>query len=192
MLTVMGRAASRAERYDRLRMMAFAPWLAPARLPRLAWFAFGALFALSAALAAPSTTLLPAPATAGGKLLAAAVLFAVFAAGFLRPGPGLFGLVTLTVLEGAIRKWVVNDIDVFLLKDFLMIGIYAAILPRINVKEWRRPWWFLAPLFGIITLALLEAVRSPSLSQAVVGLRSYVIYVPLLWVGPALLRPVSR
>ena len=173
-------------------MTAFVPRLAPARLPLWAWFALGALFALAAALAAPSTTLLPAPATAGGKLLAAAALFALFSAGFLRPLPGLFGLVTLAVLEGAIRKWVVNDIDVFLLKDFLMIGIYAAVLPRLSAEEWRRPRWFLAPLVGIIALALLQSLRSPSLSQAVVGLRSYTIYVPLLWVGPVLLRPVSR
>jgi hypothetical protein len=179
-------------RYDRSGMTAFVPRLAPARLPRTAWFALGAAFAFAAALAAPSTVLLPAPGAVGSKLLAAAALFAVFAAGFLRPLPGLFSLVTLAVLEGAIRKWIVNDIDVFLLKDFLCVGIYAAVLPRIPRQDWTRPWWLLVPLLGTIALALAETVRSPTISEAVVGLRSYVIYVPLLWVGPVLLRPASQ
>jgi hypothetical protein len=171
--------------------MTFASRLAPTRLPRRGWLVLGGCFAIAAALAAPSTTLLPAPGTDAGKLLAAVVLFAAFVAGYLRPLPALYALVILTVLEGAIRKWFVNDIDVFLLKDFLCVGIYAAVLPRIPRQEWRRPWWLLAPLAGIIALALVEAARSPTLSEAVVGLRSYVIYVPLLWVGPVLLRPAA-
>jgi hypothetical protein len=173
-------------------MTAFVSRLAPTRLPRPVWFALGACVAVAAALAAPSTTLLPAPGTHATKLLAAVALFAAFAFGLLRPLPALYCLVALTVLEGAIRKWLVNDIDVFLLKDFLCVGMYATVLPRISRQEWRRPWWLLAPLIGILALALLQGTRSPSLSEAVVGLRSYVIYVPLLWVGPVLLRPASQ
>ncbi len=169
-------------------MTTLVPRLLPARVPRLVWFVIGGGVAIAAALAAPSTALLPAPATHTTKLLAAVALFAVFAMGLLRPLPALYGLVSLAVLEGAIRKWLVNDIDVFLLKDFLALGIYAAVLPRLDRREWRRPWWLLVPLAAIVALALAESARSPSLSEAVVGLRSYTIYVPLLWAAPALLR----
>src|SRR4051812_1921541 len=98
-------------------MTAFVPRLAPARLPRPVWLVLGACFAVAAALAAPATTLLPAPGTHATKLLAALALFVAFAVGFVRPLPALYGLLALSVVEGAIRKWLVNDIDVFLLKD---------------------------------------------------------------------------
>jgi hypothetical protein len=168
------------------------PWLLPARVPRSIWLVGGAGVALACALAAPSTALLPAPASGPAKLGAAAALFLAFALGFLRPRPALYLLVVLAVGEGAVRKWLVNDIDVFLLKDVLLLGIYAGVLPRLRRDALRRPWWLLAPLAGVIALALVESARSPSLSEAVVGLRSYTIDVPLLWVGPVLLEPARR
>src|SRR5579885_3340039 len=171
---------------------AMRPWLLPARVPRSIWLVGGAGVALACALAAPSTALLPAPASGPAKLGAAAALFLAFALGFLRPRPALYLLVVLAVGEGAVRKWLVNDIDVFLLKDVLLLGIYAGVLPRLRRDALRRPWWLLAPLAGVIALALVESARSPSLSEAVVGLRSYTIDVPLLWVGPVLLEPARR
>lgn len=150
----------------------------------------GALLALAAAVAAPSSTLLPAPAGAAEVLIGAAVLAAVFAAGLMAPHPALYGLVALAVLEGGVRKWIANDVTVFMLKDFLALGIYAGVLPRLSWREWRRTPWVVIPLAGLLLLAVLHAPRSESVAEAAVGLRAYAIYVPLLWVGPKLLdRP---
>ncbi len=152
----------------------------------------GLLLAVVAPVAAPSTTLLPAPQGAAGIALAGAALAAAFGLGFVRPLWSLYVLVALVVLEGAVRKWVVNDITVFLLKDFLALGIYAAVLPRLSRAAWQRPWWLVAPIVGILALAILSAPRSDSLPQVVIGLRAYAIYLPLLWVAPQLLSTRRR
>jgi hypothetical protein len=159
-----------------------------ARRPAHLLLPLGIALAAAAAAAAPSTELLPGPAGTVGTLLAAAVLGAAFAAGYLAPLRALYGLVLVIVLEGAVRKWAVNDITVFLTKDFLALGIYAAVLPRLSLAELRRPWWLLAPLAALVVLAVAHAPLAAAPDQAAVGLRTYLVFVPLLWVGPMLLR----
>ncbi len=155
-------------------------------------FAVGGLLALAVAAAAPSTMLLPGPHGLVETLVAAAALYVAFAVGVARPLESLYGLVLLTVVEGAIRKWIVNDITIFLLKDMLALGIYAAVLPAAAPRALRRPWWFVVPLAAIVGLAAVSAPLTGSVSQAAVGLRSYVIYLPLLWVAPLLLTTRRR
>lgn len=155
-------------------------------------FAAGGLLSLAAAAAAPSTILLPGPHGGAETLIAAVALFLAFSAGAGRPLESLYGLLLLTVAEGAIRKWVVNDITVFLLKDFLALGIYAGALSTVRPLALRRPWWFVAPLAGLVLLAVASVPLTPSLSQAAIGLRSYVIYLPLLWIAPLLLTTRRR
>jgi hypothetical protein len=152
----------------------------------------GVLLALAAAVATPSSALLPAPESPFEILVAATALALVFVSAWARPVAGLYALVALVVLEGAIRKWVVNDVTVFLLKDFVAFGLYAAVLPRLSRAELRRPRWLLLPLAGLLVLALLHVPLADSLSQAAVGLRSWVVYVPLLWTAPALVTSRAR
>lgn len=159
---------------------------------RLPLAAAGLLLGAAAPVVSPSSTLLPAPDGVPATVLAAAVLGAGFALGLLRPLWGLYALVVLVVLEGAIRKWVVNDVTVFLLKDFVALGTYAAVLPTLRRDGWRRHWWLLAPLALLVALAIVHGARSAGLSQLLIGLRSYLVYVPLLWVAPALLTTRSR
>src|SRR5207244_3383141 len=109
-----------------------------------------------------------------------------------KPLDALLGLIALVVLEGAIRKWAINNVVVFLAKDFVALGIYAAVLPRAQGATLRRPWWLIAPLAGLAVLALASIVRTPSISQAVIGIRSYFVLVPMLWVAPALITTRRR
>jgi hypothetical protein len=152
----------------------------------------GLLLAFAAPVAAPSTTLLPAPSGVVASAAAGAVLASLFLFGLARPVWAFFALIALVVLEGAIRRWVVNGLTVFLAKDFVALGLYAAILPRLRREEWRRPWWLLAPLGLLLALALVHVARSGSASNAIVGLRSYTIYVPLLWAAPAIVDTRRR
>jgi hypothetical protein len=168
-----------------------APFTGALRVPWVG-LTLGVLLAAAAALAAPSNDLLPKPEGVGQTLLAVTFLAGVFALGYLRPLYGFYGLVGLVVLEGAVRKWLVNDISVFLGKDFLALGVYTAVLPRLRWQDLRRPWWLVAPLGLLAVLALGEAVRVGSISQATIGLRAYLLYVPLFWVGPALLTTRAR
>jgi hypothetical protein len=152
----------------------------------------GGILALVAAAAAPSSPLLPGPNGAPAVLLAAVLLAGAFLIGLRWPVHTFFGLVALTVLEGVIRRWVVNDVTVFLLKDFLLLGLYAAVLPRLPREQLRRPWWLLAPIVGSAALALVLVPRSAGLSQPLIGMRAYLIYVPLLWAAPAVLSARRR
>jgi hypothetical protein len=152
----------------------------------------GLVLAAIAAVAAPSSTLLPGP-HGGVETVTAAIAFAaVFTAGLVAPAKGFYGVIVLTALEGAIRKWLYNDVVVFLLKDFLLIGVYTAVLPRLSWREWRRPWWLVMPLALLLVLALVQAAHNPSHTGALVGLRSYLVYVPLLWVAPAVVDGERR
>jgi hypothetical protein len=166
----------------------------PTRSLSLGLVAAGLVLAVGAAVAAPTGTLLPGPRTHPQEAVAAAVLAAVFIIGVRWPVESLYGVLVLTVLDGAIRKWVYNEIVVYLLKDFLLLGVYAAVFPRLWRQRERlaRPWWLLVPLGGVLLLAVLYVARSPSLSQAAIGLRSYFIYVPLLWVAPAIIDRKRR
>lgn len=125
-------------------------------------------------------------------MFGALALACAFALGYAAPRPGLYALVLGVVLEGAFRKWVLNDVVAFLAKDFLALGIYAAVIPTIRREEWRRPWWLIAPIAGLVFLAVVYTARSDSWGQAVIGLRSWTIYVPLLWVAPKLLATRTR
>ena len=166
--------------------------LEPRRRLGSAFVAAGLLLAVGAAVAAPSGTLLPGPTSAAAEALAALVLAATFAVGVRLPVVSFFGAIVLAVVDGAIRKWIYNDIVVYLLKDFLLLGVYAAVIPRLTRQKLARPWWFLAPLGLWLLLAVVYVARSPSLSQAAIGLRSYFIYVPLLWAAPAIVDRRSR
>jgi hypothetical protein len=153
--------------------------------------AAGGALAVAAPLVAPHSALLPAPHGAA-RVVAAVLLAAAFLVGLRFPLPAFYGVIALTVLEGLIRRYVVNDIAVFLAKDFAVLGIYAAVLPRAPREALRRPWWLVTPVGFIVALALVMSARSASISQAIVGLRAYAIYLPLLWVAPLVLRTSRR
>ena len=156
------------------------------------FLAGGLALAIAAPLAAPTSETLPSADGLGSSILAAAALFVAFVAGYRRPVKALYALIVVAIAEGAVRRWIVNDLSIFLLKDFLALGIYAAVLPRLGRGGWRRPWWLLAPLAGLVILAAVSAGGAESAREAVIGLRSYIVYVPLLWVAPAIITTRAR
>jgi hypothetical protein len=186
-----GRAAW-SRRYDVAPVSVAASHPRPMRPFALGLVAAGLVLAIGAAVAAPTGALLPGPRTHPQEAVAALVLAVAFMLGVRFPIQSFYGVIVLTVVDGAIRKWAYNEIVVYLLKDFLLLGVYAAVVPRLSREKLARPWWLLAPLGGVLLLAVLYVARSPSLSQAAIGLRSYFIYVPLLWVAPAIVDRRSR
>ncbi len=164
----------------------------PQRPRRAVQFLVGLGLAGVAAVGAPSSALLPGP-TGAVETATAAIMFAVaFSIGLAAPTGSFYGVIALTTLEGAIRKWLYNDVTVFLLKDFLLIGVYAAVLPRLSWREARRPWSLVVPLVLLLVLVVALAAHNPSRTGALVGLRSYFIYLPLLWVAPAVIDGERR
>ena len=98
----------------------------------------------------------------------------------------------IVIIEGALRKWAFPQLSelIFFLKDFVLIGAYLSyffsssspkrLIPQNDTIK------LLLSLF--VTWALVQAFN-PALGSPVIGifgLKNYLIYVPLIWVVPAL------
>jgi hypothetical protein len=98
-------------------------------------------------------------------------------------------ILVLVVVEGALRRWVfpqARDL-IYFFKDFILIGSYVgfASRPRLLIDRFS---WIKELTFVIAILCILQAFN-PSLGSPIVGLigiRAYLLYIPLLWVIPHL------
>lgn len=96
----------------------------------------------------------------------------------------------LLFTEGLPRLWL-GDPAILLLKDALLLGIYAGFGCDLVLRRARfqLPPALAIPLLGFTALALLEtlnpALRSPWIGVA--GIKSTLLYVPLIFVTPAAL-----
>ncbi len=98
----------------------------------------------------------------------------------------------LVILEGAIRKWLLpgsQDI-VYFAKDVFFLGAYAGWLQNRWRLRWRLPE---APslyagliLAAVIGLFQVFNPRLPNLWVGILGFKAYFLYVPLLFVVPAM------
>lgn len=96
------------------------------------------------------------------------------------------------VFEGALRKWLLPQASdlIYFLKDFLLIGAYLGYFSSPNNKYkllFRNR--FLNILVFLISGWCLFQVFNPSLGSPLVGLlglRSYLLYIPLMWMLPNL------
>ena len=98
-------------------------------------------------------------------------------------------ILVLVVVEGALRRWVfpqARDL-IYFFKDFILIGSYVgfASRPRLLLDRFS---WIKELTFVIAILCILQAFN-PSLGSPIVGLigiRAYLLYIPLIWVIPHL------
>jgi hypothetical protein len=100
----------------------------------------------------------------------------------------------LLVIEGALRKWVLpgaQDLTYFA-KDLILVGAYIGFLRDEARSRLAGPslpivsgMLLLGGLFGLVEVFNPEL---PSLMVGILGWKSYFLYVPLLWVIPALFR----
>jgi len=105
-------------------------------------------------------------------------------------------LLVLIVVEGALRKWVLPGQQqlVYLVKDFLVLAIYAGYLSaRRRFRRVRVPMAVVLPLIGCALWGAIEIFnpKLPSLLVGIFGWKSYFWYAPLLWVVPAAFRDLS-
>ncbi|KAB2963779.1 MAG: hypothetical protein F9K16_05885 [Thermoanaerobaculia bacterium] len=102
-------------------------------------------------------------------------------------------LLVLIVVEGAIRKWVLPEQQqlVYLVKDFLVVAIFAGFLVSgKRIRRVRPPAAVVVPLMACALWGGFEIFnpRLPSLLVGIFGWKSYFWYAPLLWVVPAAFR----
>ncbi len=122
-------------------------------------------------------------------LVAAVIIFYLSALNWRRAIKAVF---ILLVLEGALRKWVLPQASemIYFLKDLVILGAYFSfyLFSSSNKR--------LIPKILIINILIFIAVGwclfqtfNPSLGSPLVGLfglRGYLLYIPLIWMGPSL------
>lgn len=104
---------------------------------------------------------------------------------------GFYFFLGWLLFEDLARKYMNNGLALFFGKDILAaltyISLYAAIR-RGREKTFRPP--FLVPLAIFVWLGVIQIFNShsPSILYGLLGFKVYFYYVPLLWVGYALIR----
>jgi hypothetical protein len=104
---------------------------------------------------------------------------------------GLYVLLVWIVLEDLPRKYLGNNMLIFFSKDAVATLVYLAFLTARTPQDLPRlrPR-FLLPLILFAAWAVVEVLNpnSPSPLYGLIGLRLYFFYVPLMFVGYALVR----
>src|SRR5258706_1921610 len=121
-------------------------------------------------------------------IAAAGVVFAVRILKNWRQG--LYIFFGWLFVEDFVRKYLGNNMVVYFAKDFLVILIYISFYAeRRNLKEktvFRPP--FLMPLLVFLWFAIAQVFNpgSPSVFYGFLGLKLYFLYIPLMYLGYAL------
>lgn len=104
---------------------------------------------------------------------------------------GFYFFLGWLLFEDLARKYMNNNLALFFGKDFLAALTYVSLFVAIrkgHEKTFRPP--FLVPLAIFIWLGFIQIFNfdSPSILYGLLGFKVYFYYVPLLWVGYALVR----
>lgn len=104
---------------------------------------------------------------------------------------GFYAFLLWMLVEDLFRKYMGNGTLLFFGKDILLALVYVALYSQIRrgKEKWLRPP-FLLFLSLFFWLAVLEVFNpySPSILYGLLGLKLYFYYIPLVYVGYALIR----
>lgn len=104
---------------------------------------------------------------------------------------GVYLFLAWLIVEDLPRKFLGNDMRLYFAKDVLALLLYLAFWTwGLRGREARPSFRFLTPLAIFAAWGLVQVFnpRSPSPVYGLLGLRMYFFYVPLLFVGYALVR----
>jgi hypothetical protein len=103
-------------------------------------------------------------------------------------------VLVISVLEGAIRKWLLPEASdlIYFLKDIVLVTAYINYFALLkNSRNFRLKNNFINSLILIVAGWCIFQVLNPSLGSPVVGLfglRGYLFYIPLMWIMPTLFQ----
>lgn len=104
---------------------------------------------------------------------------------------GFYFFLAWLLFEDLARKYMNNDLALFFGKDILAaltyISLYAAIRKG-REKTFRPPFLLALAIFVWLGFIQIFNFNSPSILYGLLGFKVYFYYVPLLWVGYALIR----
>jgi hypothetical protein len=104
---------------------------------------------------------------------------------------GFYMFLIWLLFEDLIRKFMGNNMAIYFGKDFLVGVAYISFLiamRRHAVKLFRPPFLVALNLFFLIGLVQIFNPNSPSLVYGVLGIKLYYYYIPLMFLGYAIIE----
>ncbi len=103
-------------------------------------------------------------------------------------------ILVLVIIEGALRRWALPEARdlIYFIKDLVLIGAYIGFYSRPLPLKDRYP--LLKELSLVITAFCCLQAFNPNLGSPIIGLlgiRAYLLYIPLVWVVPHLFNTES-
>ena len=95
------------------------------------------------------------------------------------------------LFEDLARKFMSNNLTLFFGKDILLGLVYVSLFAAIRTKNERRfrpPFLFFLSLFIWLGALQIFNQNSPHILYGLLGFKVYFYYIPLIWVGYALIR----
>src|ERR1019366_4642654 len=126
-------------------------------------------------------------------LLMGAAFVAFFVAGRITHEwrSGVYFFFVWLLFEDLVRKYMGNNMYVYFAKDVLVAITYVALLAertKRDVPLFRSPFRYALGAFVILGLVQVFNPLSPSIFYGLLGLKLYFYYIPLMYVGYAMLR----
>ena len=127
------------------------------------------------------------------SLLLAASFAAFFVAGRIAGDwrSGVYFFFVWLLFEDLVRKYMGNNMYIYFAKDVLVGFTYIALLAERAKRDtplFRAPFRSALVLFFILGLVQVFNPHSPSIYYGLLGLKLYFYYIPLMFVGYAMLR----
>lgn len=104
-------------------------------------------------------------------------------------------ILVIVLIEGALRRWALPQAKdlIYFLKDFILIGAYIGFASR--PRQLADPYPFIKELTLVIAIVCILQSFNPSLGSPIIGLlgiRAYLLYIPLVWMIPHLFDSESE
>jgi hypothetical protein len=104
---------------------------------------------------------------------------------------GFYLFLVWLMFEDLVRKYAGNNLGLFFAKDVLLGLVYIALYAQIrqgHEKTFRPPFLLLLSVFFWIGALQVFNQNSPNILYGLLGMKVYFYYVPLVFVGYALIR----
>jgi hypothetical protein len=104
---------------------------------------------------------------------------------------GFYFFLVWLMFEDLVRKYMANNLALFFGKDILLAFVYVAVyieIRRAREKTFRPPFLLFLSIFFWLGVLQVFNQNSPHILYGLLGFKVYFYYVPLLWVGYALIR----
>lgn len=104
-------------------------------------------------------------------------------------------ILVMVIIEGALRRWALPQAKdlIYFFKDFILIGSYIGFASRPRSTVARYP--AITLFISLVAIVCCLQVLNPGLGSPIIGLlglRAYLLYIPLLWVVPHLFDSESE